>query len=179
MNGRAFFRAVLAFVAVVCLPTVYADTRTVEKEILVAASPERVLRSFVDGADLKGWWKVSRSLVQEHRGGVWSVVWDDHGEAKTQHSWVGVIEEISPRRLRVGHLVMIEPGQPLFGPLELEIVVNPADCGSSLVVYHRGYRSGEQWDWMHDTVVEGWDHILRDLKQWVRASDSVDPNCHE
>jgi uncharacterized protein YndB with AHSA1/START domain len=180
MNNKSFFRRLLACVAVVCLAnTIYADTRTVEKQVLVAASPERVLRSFVDGTDLEGWWKVSRSLVQQHPGGVWSVVWDDYGEAKTQHSWVGVVEEISPRRLRIGHLVMIEPGRPLFGPLELEFVVGPADGGSSLTVYHRGYRSGEQWDWMHDTVVQGWDHVLGDLQQWFRDGEAVDPDRHE
>lgn len=171
MNRESFVRCLLAGIVLVCLTdAVHAETRTVETRVLVAASPERVLRSFVDGDDLEGWWKVSRSLVQERAGGVWSVVWDDYGEAGTQHAWVGVVEEISPQRLRIAHLVMIEPGRPLFGPLELEIVVDPADDGSSLVVYHRGYRSGEEWDWMHDTVVKGWDHVLGDLQQWFLDS---------
>ena len=141
--------------------------RTVEKHIMIPATPERVLRSFIDSDDLQGWWKVSRSLVQQQSGGVWCVVWDDYGEGGTQHSWSGVIQEVSPRHLRIGPLVMIEPGRPLFGPLELEIVSEPADGGSSLSLYHRGYRSGEHWDWLHDAVVQGWDDVLRDLREWL------------
>lgn len=82
-----------------------------------------MLGAFIDARDLEGWWKVSRSLVEAEPGGVWSVGWDDYGEEKTQHSWIGVVEEVGPRRLKVGHLVMIEPDRPLCGPLRLEIVV--------------------------------------------------------
>lgn len=172
MNRKLVSRAVLVFVLAGFTAgggtwnTANAGTRTVEKQVLIPASPERALRAFVDSADLRGWWNVSRSLVQEQPGGVWSVVWDNYGEDRTQHSWVGVVEELSPRRLRIGHLVMIEPGRPLFGPLELEIVAEPAEGGSTLTIYHRGYRSGEDWDWMHDVVDEGWDHVLGDLLQW-------------
>jgi hypothetical protein len=63
---------------------------------------------------------------------------------------------------------MIEPERPLFGPLELEIVVTPAKEGTSLTVYHRGYQSGEHWDWMHDTVETGWQHVLDDMQQWFQ-----------
>lgn len=175
MNDKSFLRYLHVGLLAVCLaPGVHADTRTVETNVIIAASPERVLRAFVDRGDLQGWWQVSRSLVQEHPRGVWSVVWDDYGDAKTQHSWVGLVEEISPRRLRIGHLVMIEPGRPLFGPLELEIVVEPAEGGTSLTVYHRGYRSGKHWDWMHDVVVQGWDRVLGDLQQWFAQGPGMD-----
>jgi uncharacterized protein YndB with AHSA1/START domain len=180
MNHESFIRCLLTCVVFVCLTDViHAETRTVKTQVLVAASPERVLRSFVDKDDLEGWWKVSRSLVQERTGGVWSVVWDDYGEAGTQHAWVGMVEEVSPRHLRIGNLVMIEPGRPLFGPLELDVVVAAADGGSTLIVYHRGYQSGEDWDWMHDTVVKGWKHVLGDLQEWLLDSAVADRNGDE
>jgi uncharacterized protein YndB with AHSA1/START domain len=167
--GNPRFVSVLALVGLsgICA-TDGAELRTVETTVLIPASPERVLRSFVDADDLRGWWKVSRSLVEAKPGGVWSVTWDDYGEEKTQHAWVGVVEAAEPRRLKVGHLVMIEPGRPLFGPLEIEIVVAPANNGTSLTVYHRGYRSGEDWDWIHDTVVQGWRHVLGDMQRWFQ-----------
>lgn len=168
MNSGAFVRSLFACVVIVCnVVAVHAETRTVETKVLIAASPERVLRAFVDSDDLEGWWKVTRSLVQQRPGGVWSVVWDDYGEAGTQHAWVGVVDAMSSRHLRITHLVMIEPGRPLFGPLQLDIVVDSADGGSLLAVYHRGYRSGEDWDWIHDTVVSGWSHVLGDLQDWL------------
>jgi uncharacterized protein YndB with AHSA1/START domain len=96
--GNPRFVSVLALVGLsgICA-TDGAELRTVETTVLIPASPERVLRSFVDADDLRGWWKVSRSLVEAKPGGVWSVTWDDYGEEKTQHAWVGVVEAAEPR----------------------------------------------------------------------------------
>lgn len=145
-----------------------SGTRSVETTTTISASPEELLNAFLDDDDLKAWWKVSRSLVERKQGGVWSITWDDWGPEKTQHAWIGVIEELTPDRLVVGHLVMIEPDMPLLGPMQLEITVKPAGSGSALTVSHRGYRYGEHWDAMYDAVVQGWDHVLGDLEAWAR-----------
>jgi uncharacterized protein YndB with AHSA1/START domain len=152
-----------------------AASRSVETTVLVPAPPERVLRAFLEPADLRGWWKVSRSLVEAEPGGVWSVTWDDYGEEKTQHAWVGVVEELTPRGLSIGHLVMIEPRRPLFAPLQLEVLVTPAGEGTSLTVVHRGYGHGEHWDWIHAEVVRGWQHVLGDLQAWFRGQGAATP----
>ena len=143
-------------------------TRTVETIATISMSPEEVLAAFLNDADLKAWWKVSRTLVEQKPGGIWSITWDDWGEEKTHHAWIGVIQEITPDRLLVGHLVMIEPDMPLLGPMQLEISVEPADGGTSLTVSHRGYRYGDHWDTIHDMVVNGWDHVLGDMEAWAQ-----------
>lgn len=145
-------------------------TRTVETTRIISAAPEEVLIAFVDDGDLKAWWKVTRSLVEQKQGGIWSITWDDWGEDKTHHAWIGVIEEITPNRLQVGHLVMIEPDMPLLGPMQLEISVKPADGGTSLTVSHRGYKYGNHWDTIYDMVVNGWDHVLGDMEAWVQEA---------
>ena len=144
------------------------ETRTVETTRFISASPEEVLTAFLSDADLKAWWKVSRTLVEQKQGGIWSITWDNWGEEKPQHAWIGVIEEITPNRLLVGHLVMIEPDMPLLGPMQLEISVKPTDGGTSLTVSHRGYRYGDHWDTIHDMVVNGWAHVLGDMEAWVQ-----------
>ncbi len=150
------------------------ETRTVETTRVISATPAEVLDAFLDETDLQAWWKVSRSLVERKQGGVWSITWDDWGEDKTQHAWIGVIEELTPDRLLVGHLVMIEPDMPLFGPMQLEIRVQPADGGTSLTVSHRGYRYGEHWDRIYQLVVNGWDHVLGDMQTWFLARAGSD-----
>jgi uncharacterized protein YndB with AHSA1/START domain len=144
------------------------ETRSVDTEVLISASPEKVMQAFLDDGDLKGWWKVSRSLVEAKHGGVWSITWDDWGPDKTQHAWIGVIEEITPDRLVVGHLVMIEPDMPLLGPMQLEITVKPAEGGTSLHLSHGGYRYGDHWDTIYDMVVAGWGHVLGDMEAWFQ-----------
>ena len=49
------------------------ETRSVDTEIVIAASPEDVLQAFLSDDDLKAWWNVSRSLVESKQGGVWSI----------------------------------------------------------------------------------------------------------
>lgn len=144
------------------------ETRSVDTQVVISASSDKVLEAFLNDDDLKAWWKVSRSLVEPKTGGIWSITWDDWGPEKTQHAWIGVIEEITPNRLVVGHLVMIEPDMPLLGPMQLEITVSPAEGGTSLSLSHRGYRYGEHWDSIYDAVVQGWDHVLGDMQEWVQ-----------
>ncbi len=146
------------------------ETRTVETTRIISASPDEVLEAFLDEGDLEAWWKVSRSLVERKQGGIWSITWDDWGEEKTHHAWIGVIEELTTNRLLVGHLVMIEPDMPLFGPMQLEISVKPTGRGTSLTVSHRGYRDGEHWDKIYQLVVNGWDHVLGDMEAWAQQA---------
>ena len=143
-------------------------TRSVETEVVISAGPDAVLQAFLDGDDLKAWWKVSRSLVESKAGGVWSITWDDWGPEKTQHAWIGVIEELTANRLVIGQLVMVEPGMPLLGPMQLEITTAANDSGTLLHLSHSGYRSGQHWDTMYDAVVKGWDHVLGDMQVWFQ-----------
>ena len=145
-----------------------AETRSVDTEVVISASPENVMQAFLNGDELKGWWKVSRSLVEPKQGGIWSITWDNWGPEKTQHAWIGVVDEIEPDRLVIGHLVMIEPDMPLLGPMQLEISVKPAEGGTSLRLSHRGYRYGDHWDSMYEIVVTGWDHVLGDMEAWFQ-----------
>ncbi len=143
-------------------------TRSVDTEVVISASPEKVLQAFLNDDDLKAWWKVSRSLVEPEAGGVWSISWDNWRQEKTQHAWSGVIEEITPNRLVIGRLVMNEAGMPLLGPMQLEITANPTEGGTLLSLSHRGYHYGEHWDTMYDLVVQGWDHVLGDMEAWFQ-----------
>ena len=109
-------------------------TRTVETTVHLDAEPQKVIRAFLEDADLKGWWRVTRSLVEAKPGGTWCIAWDGFGENKTNHSWTGVIRELDERRLVIDPLVQNEPDRPiLFGPLRLEVLAeaarrwNPAD----------------------------------------------------
>lgn len=145
-----------------------SQTRMVETTRVISASPRQVMDAFLNDDDLKAWWKVSRSLVERKKGGIWSITWDDWSEDKTQHAWIGEIDELSPDRLLISRLLMIEPDMPLFGPMQLEIKVKAVDGGTELTVSHRGYRYGDNWDKIYQLVVNGWDHVLGDMEIWFQ-----------
>ena len=143
------------------------STRTVETTVQLDAEPRRVIRAFLEGADLKEWWRVTRSLVEAKPGGTWCIAWDDFGENKTNHSWMGVIRELDKRQLVIDPLVLNEPNRPiLFGPLRLEVLAEAADDGTKLTVLHHGYQHGEHWDWLYGVVVQGWKQVLADMTDW-------------
>lgn len=156
------------FLVVGCcfLTAAYGQTRTVETTRVIAAGPEAVLAAFLDDRELKAWWKVSRTLVGSQAGDLWSITWDDWGAEKTQHAWVGTIEEMSADRLLISDLLMIEPDMPLFGPMQIDINVRAVAGGTALTVRHDGYGYGEHWDRIYAEVVQGWDHVLDDLNAW-------------
>ncbi len=140
--------------------------REVVTTVSIPANPDRIVRAFLDADDMRSWWKVSRSLVIQQPGGTWAVSWDDYGQEKTTHVWAGKIVEIEPHRLLIDDLIHVEPNQPFYAPLQLEIIAEPTEAGCDLTVVHRGYRYGADWDQLHDRVVAGWRHVLADLKSW-------------
>jgi len=167
MNDKTIWQASSLF-ALLVGGLAAAESRSVDTEVTISASPDKVLQAFLNEDDLRAWWQVSRTLVEPEAGGVWSIAWDDWGADKTQHSWSGVIEALTPNRLVIGHLVMNEPHMQLFGPMQIEIRVRPDDSGTSLTLSHRGYGYGGDWDRMYDLVVQGWDHVLGDMQAWFQ-----------
>lgn len=165
MNSKMHAPALILLLASAPL---FADTRSMDIEVTISAVPDEVLRAFLDGDDLKAWWKVSRSLIKPKEGGVCSITWDDWGAEKTRHSWTGVIEEITPNKLVIGRLLMNEPNMPLLGPLQIEVSVAPTNGGTMLSLSHRGYGYGEHWDTRCGLVVQGWDHVLGDPESWIQ-----------
>lgn len=145
-----------------------SGTRSVDTKATLSARPEEVMQAFLTEDNLRAWWKVSRTFVDPKVGGVWSITWDDWGEDKTHHAWIGVIEELTPTRLVIGHLVMIEPDMPLLAPMQLEINVNATDSGTALSLSHKGYGYGDHWDKMYELVVNGWGHVLGDMETWFQ-----------
>jgi uncharacterized protein YndB with AHSA1/START domain len=144
-------------------------TRTVETTQELGVPPERAIQAFLRDEDLRGWWKVSRSLVDPRPGGVWTIVWDAYGDPPTNHMWAGTIRELDETRLLIAPMVQNEPDRPLFGPLQLEIFAEPASDGCRLTVLHHGYQHGEHWDWLHEAVVNGWVAVLADMKDWLES----------
>ena len=144
-----------------------AGDRSVITTRHMPATSEQVMQAFLNRDDLEAWWKTTRSLVEPKAGGIWAIAWDDWGEAKTHHSWTGVISALSAERLIIEPMLMTEPDMPLLGPMSLEVFVEPAEGGgTNITVTHSGYGYGDHWDEMYELVVNGWDHVLGDMATW-------------
>jgi uncharacterized protein YndB with AHSA1/START domain len=142
--------------------------RSVQAEIEINASPLRIIQAFLDAEDLRRWWGVARSLVQQKPGGMWVMAWEvTHSGMKYVTS--GIIEALhADGYLRVTHLVYLHPEKHILGPMELEITTQAINGESSLIrITQSGYLHGGDWDWYYDSVVQGWPYALGLLKSYL------------
>lgn len=142
--------------------------RSVKAEIEINASPLRIIHAFLDAEDLRRWWGVARSLVQQKPGGMWVLAWD---VSTTGMKYVssGIIETMhADGYLRITHLVYLHPEKHILGPMELEITVQAISPTSSIMrAEQSGYLFGGDWDWYYDSVVKGWPYSLGLLKEYL------------
>lgn len=142
--------------------------RSVQAEIEIKASPLRIIQAFLDAEDLRRWWNVSRSLVQQKPGGMWVMAWEVTSSGM-KNVTSGIIETMhADGYLRVTHLVYLHPEKHILGPMELEINVQAISSTHSIIrINQSGYLFGGDWDWYYDSVVQGWPYALGLLKAYL------------
>lgn len=129
--------------------------RTVEKEIFIAAAPERVYRAFTERAELERWF-VTRADIAEpaQPGGRYNLHWQ-------QEHVPGEIVVLDPPH----RFVFRWDDGPPTGVTTCEVRFLPHSDGTLLRLTHTGWGSGEDWDRLYDGVNGGWTKELRYLVQ--------------
>jgi uncharacterized protein YndB with AHSA1/START domain len=151
-----------------------------ERTILIHARPARVLRAFVDQADLAAWWQVARSVALPRPMGTFVVDW---GQADDQDDILGplggafqgtVMEYKEDRELFVADAYW-HPlrGLPL-GPMALEVICTPEGRGgiTTLRVRQSTEQSDEtdsRWTRYFEVISAGWTHALDALQRHLEA----------
>lgn len=142
--------------------------RAVRAESRMSVPPPRVIRAFLDHADLKGWWRVDHSLVEPRSGGLYALGWgvSEHGY---KYVSTGIITLLDPvRALRIEQFTYFNPEHGIYGPMSLTVVAEPEGEGVSHVsLVQDGYLDGEHWDWFYNAVVDGWPLALDYLRQYL------------
>ncbi len=141
--------------------------RFVETSIAIAQPTEIVLNAFNDPRDLKAWWGVERSLIELRKGGIYSLVWQK-SEAALDFVLSGIIAEFIPgSRLKIDHMIYLNPQRPVFGPMELLVETREDKIGTALTIVQSGYQTGEHWDWYYDIVKETWPMVGLKIKEYL------------
>jgi uncharacterized protein YndB with AHSA1/START domain len=144
--------------------------RRVARSIQIQASPEQVLRGFLDVEQLKPWWGIAQGLVEERKGGVWALAW---GEAGQGYKYVvtGVLKSFQAgKRVRIEPLLYLNPERTVLGPMRLAISVREKAGKTRISVRQDGFGEGPEWDWYYEAVVKGWKESLRNLKEFIEGS---------
>lgn len=131
--------------------------RTIEKELFIAAEPERVYEALTTQAGLEAWF-VTRAEIDPRPGGVFNVWF------KTNHV-PGEIVHLDPPR----QMVFTWDDGPKYGVTTCVIEILPESNGSRLRLTHTGFGDGENWDELYEGINNGWVSELDNLKNWVET----------
>ena len=146
--------------------------RAVSANAIIRASRHRILEAFISSMDLKGWWGVSRALIEPNKAGLYSLAWI--GESNNGYLYVstGIIDSYVPgEELIIAKLVYFNFERAILGPFRLTITVKQVDADHSKIdVVQSGYQDGSDWDWYYSSVVKGWPHALELLKDWLETN---------
>lgn len=148
------------------------SARKVSRSVQIQASPERVLKAFLDPELMKRWWGAARGLVEERKGGVWALAWGEPGQGY-KYVASAVLKSYQPgKRVRLDPLVYFNFERSVLGPMRLSISVREKDGRTRVSVRQEGYGEGPDWDWYYEAVVKGWKDALARLKQFLEGSGS-------
>ncbi|RIK44469.1 MAG: SRPBCC domain-containing protein [Chloroflexi bacterium] len=131
--------------------------RTIEKEIFIKASPERVFDAFTSSDALAHWWAMAEAELDLRPGGRWRFKWTS---GQSVH---GIIVEVErPRRL----VMDWDEGEHLHDT-RLTVEFHAENGGTRIHLVDTGYGSGGDWDALYEGVTTGWGWALEGLRAWL------------
>jgi uncharacterized protein YndB with AHSA1/START domain len=131
--------------------------RTVEKELFIAAAPERVYRALTTKEELERWF-VTNAELEARPGGVFNLTW--------QHEHMpGAFVELDPPR----RLSFTWDNRPSNDVTTCTIELIPEADGTLLRLSHTGFGQGDNWDEFYNGVNSGWSEELGNLKTWLET----------
>lgn len=133
-------------------------SRSVEKELFIRATPERVFKALTDKADLEHWY-VTKVEIDLHPGGTVRFEWGDDYET--------------------GHIVTLEPPQRLGytwdtmseTPTRITFELAAEGEGTRLYVAHTGIGEGGDWERFYERSDTGWNEELEHLRAWLETGE--------
>lgn len=130
--------------------------RTIEREIILNAPPERVFRALTEPAELVRWFGDAAEL-DPRPGGALRFAWEEYGD---QH---GRVLEVDPPR----RFVFAWDEGPELGETTIAIDLIPDGGGTRLRLVHTGFGVGGDWDRVYADTGGGWIEELEHLRRWL------------
>ena len=137
--------------------------RTLEKELFIKASPQRVFQALTTKEDLERWFLV-KAEVDVRPGGAIRFEW-------------------GPGMVEVGMILVLEPPHRLSytwetfgpGPTTITFELTAENDGTRLHLTHTDIGTGEDWDTYYTGIKGGWSAHLADLTSWLETGTCPPP----
>jgi uncharacterized protein YndB with AHSA1/START domain len=132
--------------------------RSLEKELFINATPERVFQALTQKEDLERWF-VQKAEVDLRPGGAIRLEW-------------------APDAVEIGKILVFEPPHRLSytwealepSPTTITFELTAENDGTRLHLIHTGIGEGEDWDNYYTSINSGWSFVhLNNLTAWLET----------
>jgi len=129
--------------------------RSIEKELFIKATPERVFRALTEKEELERWF-LRKAEVDLRPGGAIRFEW-------------------KPGVFNIGKILVLEPPHRLSYTWEVQtpdvttvtFELTAENGGTLLRIIDAGFRKGEDWDHYYDQRKNGWGIQFANLNAWL------------
>jgi uncharacterized protein YndB with AHSA1/START domain len=136
--------------------------RSVEMELFLRATPQRVFDAFATPEVLKSWMRLAEAQIDPRPGGYWRYQWRGGDVAD------GTVVAYEPPH----RLVTDWHEAPNLHDTRLTIEITAEDAGTRLRLINSGFGYGGEWDTLFAGVEEGWSSGLAQLRVWLEEGRS-------
>jgi uncharacterized protein YndB with AHSA1/START domain len=131
--------------------------RTLEKELFIKATPQRVFQALTERAELERWF-VQKAEVDLRPGGAIRFEW-------------------APDAVEVGTILLLDPPHRLSyswealepSPTTITFELTAENDGTRLHLIHTGIGEGEDWDSYYTSINSGWNVHFNNLTAWLET----------
>jgi len=145
-------------------------TRSVTRQISLAATQERVFELLVKPADIRQWWHATTVIVISMQGGLWAATWGADEDTPDYIVAASIREYEPPRRLVLAYDQYYAKSGPL--PFEADFTaefrIENEGPETTLVVTQDGFPTDEIADEYYHGCEQGWEQTLADIAAYVR-----------
>jgi uncharacterized protein YndB with AHSA1/START domain len=138
----------------------------IEREVMVAAEPERVWAVLTEARHLAEWFAIDGAELELKPGGRMVLRWKEHGEFR------GVVERVEPPRVFSFRWALMAGEEPVAGnSTVVEFTLRREAGGTGVRVVERGFEglTGIARERAVQENVRGWEDAFRSLERYVGA----------
>jgi uncharacterized protein YndB with AHSA1/START domain len=137
--------------------------RSLEKELFINATPQRVFQALTEQADLERWF-VQKAEVDVRPGGAIRFEW-------------------APDAVEIGTILVLDPPHRLSYSWEalepsattITFELTAENEGTRLHLIHTGIGEGEDWDSYYTSINSGWNIHFKNLTAWLETGTGEPP----
>jgi uncharacterized protein YndB with AHSA1/START domain len=154
------------------MPSSPSNPPSLDVQITINATPDRVLESFFDPHAIASWWQAERSVTVNRPLGVYAVQWApapvvDDVLGALGGTFYGIVMDYRENEgFFVAEAYWLPPtGEPL-GPMAFDVALSHVAGATTLRVKQTGFEESPRWRRYYQIINDGWAASLEALKAY-------------